>query len=132
MGGNHGKKPSWNDCMLYAFGTLWIQIWKILAKTAFLWLIFTLVNACKTYAKNRFKYNALCMCFATLYGDIKNHFQMNAFFRRFETLCGNRFEKKNVKNGVFISNSQFGKSVQNKCKKRFELNAFSFRFVESN
>ena len=36
--------------------------------------------------------------------------------------------KKNVKNGVFISNSHFGKFVHNRCNNRFELNAFCMRF----
>ena len=51
---------------------------------------------------------------------------------RFETLCGDKFEKKRAKNGVFVSKFYFGKCVQNTWKNRFEMNAFFIRFETSS
>ena len=93
---------------------IWDPLWrqkkkkKNLRKAGVLWVIFTLINACKTCAKTVLKLMHFCM--------------------RFETLCGDKCEKKYAKNVVFVSNFHFGKCVQNTYINRFEIKLFCLLF----
>ena len=63
-----------------------------------------------------------------LQNTCKNRFEINAFCRRFEILCGVKFEEKGQNIVFFVINFYFGKSMQDTGKNCHEMNAFCMRF----